>query len=579
MTRTMAFRLGLGPVFAYDCLTSSRRWQVYAGRALLVTSLLVGLTLIWVTQYHGRHITTYRELAAVGDGFYKAIMSIELVLALVLVPAVTAGAICQDKMRGGLTLMMATDLSDAEIVVGRLASRLATVLGVLACGLPVFALSTFLGGIDPVETISATLVIIGVSVLGVSLALTYSVWATKAHEALMATYATWAVWLLALLAWSETTPGSTPDILYVTNPFWLVLGKRWFFTTFDRALLVSAGFLVGALAVSAGLAALSVWRIRAVTLRHAGKSAARRSAGWSWRRYAGISDVSVDRDPVLWREWHRRQPSGWGRAIWRLYAALSSLFVVVSLFVSSGIAPGVGGFMVSVGLLMLSVTAATALAEERSHGSLDVLLASPLSTRAILLGKWWGAFRVVPSLAVLPAILTFGCALTRGRWIESIPVAALVAALVLAYGAAVTSVGLAAAAWQPRLGRAVGLSVCAYLTATVIYPTIGLMVIRSGPGEMSGLGLSAFFGMYYPISVIAWRNSGIRDGEVWIGLLFWIAFASGFAYILRWVTLISFDRLSGRVPERPSRPLTQRDQSRRSRRPLFRVSPRRSAQP
>src|SRR5262249_2759477 len=157
-----------------------------AGRALLVTSLLVGLSLVWLTRDGGRQFTTYRELAAVGDGFYKAIMSIELVLALVLVPAVTAGAICQDKMRGGRGLVMATELSDAEIVLGKLASRLVTVLGILVCSLPVLALATFLGGIDPVEILGATLVIAGVAVLGVSLALTYSVWATKPHEALMA---------------------------------------------------------------------------------------------------------------------------------------------------------------------------------------------------------------------------------------------------------------------------------------------------------------------------------------------------------------------------------------------------------
>ena len=50
-------------------------------------------------------------------------------------------------------------------------------------------------------------------------------------------------------------------------------------------------------------------------------------------------------------------------------------------------------FQVSLGLLLLSVGAATSLAEERVRGSLDVLLSTPMSTRSILAGKWWGSFR------------------------------------------------------------------------------------------------------------------------------------------------------------------------------------------
>ena len=167
---------------------------------------------------------------------------------------------------------MVTDLSDAEIVLGKLASRLVTVAGVVACGLPVLAIMTALGGVDPMAIVSGSLAIVGMAVLGVSLSLVFSVWATKPHEALMATYATYAVWLLALLAWVETFRGpTTPDILYVTNPFWLLFGSRW--SNGAAPILTGAGFLVGALAVSAVLAAISTWRIRSVTLRQAARPA------------------------------------------------------------------------------------------------------------------------------------------------------------------------------------------------------------------------------------------------------------------------------------------------------------------
>ncbi len=182
----MVQRIGFGPVFAFECLITSRRWQVYAGRALLVSGVLVGLTLVWLNRLDGREITDHKQLAVVGSAFFRSIMAVELVLALV-VPAATAGAICQDKMRGGLTLMMVTDLSDAEIVLGKFASSLVTVLGVLACGLPVLAIASSLGGVDPVDALAGSMVIVGVAVLGVAVTMTFSVWATKSHEALMAT--------------------------------------------------------------------------------------------------------------------------------------------------------------------------------------------------------------------------------------------------------------------------------------------------------------------------------------------------------------------------------------------------------
>ncbi len=257
----MAMRWGSGPVFAAECMTTSRRWQVYAGRTLLVASVLAAMTLIWVTRYRGEQLTTIQQNAIVGSALVDAIMAVELVLAIAIVPAAAAGAICHDKMSAGLTLTMATDLSDAEIVLGKLASRLVTILGIIACGLPVLAILTSLGGVDPVAILAGSMVVVGVAVLGVSIALTFSVWATRPHEALMATYATYAIWLLALLAWLETARGvSTPDLIYVMNPFWLLFGAR--LSRGAAPFFQCLCFLVGSLTISLVLAVVSTLRIR-----------------------------------------------------------------------------------------------------------------------------------------------------------------------------------------------------------------------------------------------------------------------------------------------------------------------------
>ena len=43
----MGLRLGPGPVFVYEWLTTSRRWQLYALRAGFVAAILIGLCFIW----------------------------------------------------------------------------------------------------------------------------------------------------------------------------------------------------------------------------------------------------------------------------------------------------------------------------------------------------------------------------------------------------------------------------------------------------------------------------------------------------------------------------------------------------
>ena len=97
--------------------------------------------------------------------------------------------------------MLVTDLSDNEIILGKLAARLAPVLALVACGVPVTALAVLLGGIDPGALLGALLVTVALAVLGCSLALTFSIWAGKAHEVLMADYLVWFFWLLALPLW------------------------------------------------------------------------------------------------------------------------------------------------------------------------------------------------------------------------------------------------------------------------------------------------------------------------------------------------------------------------------------------
>src|SRR3954451_11627065 len=187
----MSMRWGLGPVFVYESLLGARRWQVYAVRSLFVTLLLAGMALVWIGEdvpgaaRPGGSGMTRQQLAKVGEAFFYALAGIQLSLVMLAAPAAAAGSICTDRLRGTLLHMMVTDLSDVEIVMGKLGSRLAPVFGLIACAVPVAALAALLGGIDFGALLGLFAVSIALAVLGCALALVVSVRATKTHEVLI----------------------------------------------------------------------------------------------------------------------------------------------------------------------------------------------------------------------------------------------------------------------------------------------------------------------------------------------------------------------------------------------------------
>ena len=152
MSGMTPWQIGLGPVFAYERVAASRRWQGYALRSTVsVSVLLLGLVSIWMNTDRKNHASAIRYLAELGEGYFLAvILNPAHAGATGGGPAATAGAsICLDRARGTLTHMLVTDLSAAEIVLGKLAARLLPVLSLLACTLPVLELLSLLGGVEP----------------------------------------------------------------------------------------------------------------------------------------------------------------------------------------------------------------------------------------------------------------------------------------------------------------------------------------------------------------------------------------------------------------------------------------------
>jgi ABC-type transport system involved in multi-copper enzyme maturation permease subunit len=565
----MAFRGGFGPVYASEWLTATRRWQMYAGRSTFIGLILLGLGIVWGNYAQRADLAEIKVQAEIAQQFYTSVVSIALMMVLLAAPAATAGAICLDKARGTLFHVLVTDLSYAEIVLGKLAARLGPVLGLIAGSLPVLALMTLLGGVDPIALTGSFLVLLALALLGCALALALSVWGRKTHEVLLATYLVWVLWSLllpgaALVSWYLGAGMNAPAWISRLNPFVLALAVDDTSAPIYAALGDQLLFLAAAACISTALIALTMRRLRPVVVgqwSRAEGSRPSRLGAVLVRTALGRSRPAVgpglDGNPVLWREWHRRRPSGWARIIWGAYLilVLGSGAVAIDLAAFRRMSPSgeipalIVGFQVALGLLLLTVSSATSLSEERSRGSLDVLLATPLSTASILWGKWWGAFRGVILVAILPTLLaTVGC--RAGRWLGP----PLVLGLVLAYGAVITGVGLALATWIRRTGRVLALCVALYVGASIGWVAVAALLANGGPANSTlqvAMG-SPFWGIGVLTIAVVER---IVPPDVWpsvgVAALYWIVIDCTAAALLMAATRHTFDRCLGRMPERP----------------------------
>ena len=262
-------RWGPGPVFLYECLANSRRWQTYAIRSVGVAVMLAAVSSIAMsrTTVHSPH--SWRDYAALGESYFTAIIGVELTLVMLAAPAATAGAICVDRARGTLTHMLVTDLSDPEIVLGKLAARLLPILGLVACTWPVLAISSLLGGIDPTALTLAFAIILAVAVLGCTMALALSVWARKPHEVVLVVYTFWMLMVLLWPIWSVlstvTAVVRPPAWSLAANPYYLAFAP---YSTPGRVGFWDyLGFFAVVLGASAVLTVLAVWRMRPVARR------------------------------------------------------------------------------------------------------------------------------------------------------------------------------------------------------------------------------------------------------------------------------------------------------------------------
>jgi len=569
----------MGPVLRFETRRYAARKGWYACRVAFSLALLAFLGLFHYAFWFGVRNGVSPDMAKqfVAERLTSLLVVTHLIIAFLVAPIAAADAFSRERVRTMLPSLLVTELSSRRIVWETFAARLIPGLSVWLCLVPITVFLVPWWGLDPTFIAIMEGVTFGSILLSAAITAAFSLWSGRTFHTLVGAFGLLGAWLL----WRQVLfiPGPVRSWIARANPYGLLAG-RWNGT--GPPTMADAGFFVGVAAlVTIALLALMSAALRRVVLASprsmpGGRTrfAVLRAALVLWP--AWLPGPTLDGNPVLWREWRRARASvGW-RAFWILYAggALAATVLGALAFWGGQYAPdliGVAGYEVGIGLLAVAARAASAWSEEKVAGreGLDLLLSTPMSASTIVMGKWWGAYRGVLLVALLPTlaalILAAGApAVPPGgfvpadypaplSWIDRLAVPVMVVGQVLLCGAAFVSLGLFLATKLARGTRAVFVTVAVYIAVALIAPTVSEIVFLRSDRPLS-VGLGSVSPLAGPIAILMslfFQAYFIPTRHILPFALFWLGLVGGLASVLARRTIQRFDVWMGRMPSPP----------------------------
>ena len=418
----------IGPVFRYEMVASGRKKRYTALRVVIGLFLLFALTACYFaaieaseylsggTGERGLSIAARSQLAV---SFFGSFAWLTLLGVLAATPALAAGAIATERERRTIEYLFATDLSNAEIVLDKIMSRLMIIAQIVLSTLPLLAIFMLLGGLPGDLLLIHFCCLASTALCVASLSLMVSTWSERAREAVSQAY--------GLLFGCLIAPGILMALDSAFIDRYLPFVSAWFFWPVIKVLLalnpiavltesMSGGALgvglnltnvfimiAGHVGVSVGCLGLCVHAVRKVHLRQAGSGPApEKSHGRKGRIRSPYA-----RRPMLWKEMFadsstpkkKRMRTRVGAVIvflavgslvaWQFFSALvnPNRNAWENYFEFTSILVAVMGPLV---MLILGSRAAGLITYEKEKETWVSLLTTPMSAKEIITAKLFG---------------------------------------------------------------------------------------------------------------------------------------------------------------------------------------------
>ena len=141
----------------------ARRQPLALWRAGYGLGLLAALFVLYVTAlpeaWFGGSVKP-KDAATFATSFFNVFTAVQFAAVILITPALTANAVAEERASNTLTFLLTTHLTNREIMLGKLLTRLLQVGLLVLTGLPVLAIVQFLGGVEP-NLVIATFVCVG----------------------------------------------------------------------------------------------------------------------------------------------------------------------------------------------------------------------------------------------------------------------------------------------------------------------------------------------------------------------------------------------------------------------------------
>lgn len=477
----------LGPVFWCELVTGSRRLRHFWVRALYGAALLALLTVQSYDYDWGGPGSSARQ-ANLAAGFFERFALLQMAVVLLATPAMVATTISQERERRTIEYLFASQLSNCEIVLGKLGARLAQIVLLLLTGLPVLAFAMTMGGISPDSLLLAFFATLSTLCMTAGAATLVSVLTSRARHALARTLGLVLAATMApiLLKWVDISPA------LARGPFeFVATALEWAFdlnpfVVVSRLLAGDANGNSGmqtfgpvlAWQASIGLAAivLSVVCVRRVHSRGEGRGRKRRRAGNNDRR---LLRWLLERAPMLAKELCMRRGGWLGRAF-ALLAILGAVageaFFVYEyqtgprrvwqtqtheLVTKSSL---LGAAMALAAVIAVSIRGATSVTHEKDRDCWTTLVSTTLTGPEIVAAKFWASLGAGRACYLAAAVAWITPLLFERTFFVDCLATFLVVAVQIAFAGA--------------LG--VAISTCARTSTRAVGWAIGILVVVGG---------------------------------------------------------------------------------------------------
>ena len=406
-------------VLSNDLRVASRRRRVYALRAAYVTLLALLIVIMWGQAIgHFRPGATVQVQMAEAGKFITAVIVWFQFLALPLVAVVvTSTAISEEVNSRTLGVLMTTPLSSRQLVTGKLLGRLWQILFLAATSLPLLAIVRILGGISWSFLLQGLCITLASTIFAASVSLFFSALCRRAYTAVLASIASIGVLFVVspfvglILVGGSASARQVAVVSFMHPGALLVRCTEYMFSPRRGAVVGLASVIscVTFLLVGAGVFLRSAMRlVQQVALRRAmgdptfltylrrGVERIDLSSGrpGRLRRVVGPPMIWKEMTCALSRRERRATLLAIGVEILLLFIAYTFVPIMraVHLEYAQAHLMYVWVFLGVAVLFTISIPAAI-LCSERESRTWPLLLASPLTDRDLLIGKFAGVLR------------------------------------------------------------------------------------------------------------------------------------------------------------------------------------------